>query len=315
MIDPPLSCRGGLHGERLAHHFGIRATSTLTVKRHAAHAIVMTRLCGTVPAGMTSARLRPEPAFSIVVQLQGLEYHRLDLGRRSIHTGPVPIGAVSVLSIEDLPRSTMTGNFDALQLYVPHAAFQDFADENHLGRVTGLTWPRAEPDPVAASLGSLLVGGIEAPDGAKSMFIEHLLCAFLAHAARQYGGAPNVKVGVAGGLAPWQERRAKEMMRARLATCLSMSDVARECRLSPSYFAAAFRRSTGRQPHRYLSELRIEEAKSLMLTMGLPLADIALLCGFSDQSYFTRVFKHLVGTSPGHWRRAHRAIPISPDAM
>jgi AraC family transcriptional regulator len=35
----------------------------------------------------------------------------------------------------------------------------------------------------------------------------------------------------------------------------------------------------------------------------LPLADIALICGFGDQSYFTRVFSHSVGCNPGTWRR------------
>ncbi|WP_461317953.1 helix-turn-helix domain-containing protein [Bradyrhizobium diazoefficiens] len=41
-----------------------------------------------------------------------------------------------------------------------------------------------------------------------------------------------------------------------------------------------------------------------MLSTKLPLADIALICGFGDQSYFTRVFSRNVGASPGAWRRA-----------
>ena len=48
-----------------------------------------------------------------------------------------------------------------------------------------------------------------------------------------------------------------------------------------------------------------------MATTGLPLADIALICGFHDQSYFTRVFSRTVGTSPGQWRRLHAPHPLS----
>ncbi|MDB5609062.1 MAG: transcriptional regulator [Bradyrhizobium sp.] len=56
-------------------------------------------------------------------------------------------------------------------------------------------------------------------------------------------------------------------------------------------------------PHKYLSDLRVEEAKRVMLTTKLPLADIALICGFGDQSYFTRVFSRSADCSPGTWRR------------
>jgi AraC-like DNA-binding protein len=120
-------------------------------------------------------------------------------------------------------------------------------------------------------------------------------------------------VAATGALAPWQERRAREIMRARLATRLSIADVARECRLTPSYFAKAFRRTTGMSPQQYLTDLRVREAKGLLLSSTLPLADIAIICGFGDQSYFTRVFTRSVGTSPGGWRRAMAQRPsVSP---
>ncbi|WP_404286813.1 helix-turn-helix domain-containing protein [Microvirga sp. RSM25] len=112
-----------------------------------------------------------------------------------------------------------------------------------------------------------------------------------------------------GVLAPWQERRAREIMQARLATRLTIADVARECRLTPSYFAKAFRRTTGMSPHQYLTGLRVQEAKSLLLSPTLSLAEIAIICGFGDQSYFTRVFTRFVGTSPGAWRRARAQRP------
>ena len=93
-------------------------------------------------------------------------------------------------------------------------------------------------------------------------------------------------------------------MRTRLASRLTIADVAAACKLTPSHFARSFRRSTGIAPHDYLSRLRIDEARRLMLTTELPLADIGLICGFGDQSYFTRIFSRSVGASPGAWRRA-----------
>jgi len=113
-------------------------------------------------------------------------------------------------------------------------------------------------------------------------------------------------IPVKGSLALWQERRAKDIMQTRFAARLTMADVARECRLTPSYFARAFRRSTGMSPHQYLMDLRIQEAKRLLLSSSLPLADVALICGFGDQSYLTRVFTRSVGVSPGAWRKSMR---------
>ncbi|QEL26596.1 helix-turn-helix transcriptional regulator [Bosea sp. F3-2] len=60
----------------------------------------------------------------------------------------------------------------------------------------------------------------------------------------------------------------------------------------------------GVAPQRYLTQLRVEEAQSLLTKGNLPLSDIALICGFGDQSHFTRVFGQMTGESPGAWRRA-----------
>jgi AraC-like DNA-binding protein len=109
-----------------------------------------------------------------------------------------------------------------------------------------------------------------------------------------------------GGLAPWQERRAKGLLDANLDGEIRLADVARACGLSFGYFAHAFKRSTGLAPHRWLLQRRVERAKDLLQRSDLPLAEIALTCGFADQSHLGRVFGRMVGTPPGAWRRRRR---------
>jgi hypothetical protein len=82
----------GLHGDRLARHFGITATSALSIRRPGMAAVAMTRLRGSVGPGQCTNQLRAEAAFSIVVQLRGLDHHELSLGKRLVHSGPVPAG-------------------------------------------------------------------------------------------------------------------------------------------------------------------------------------------------------------------------------
>ena len=98
------------------------------------------------------------------------------------------------------------------------------------------------------------------------------------------------------------ERRAKELMSANLNEDLSLSRLAIECGLSTRHFARAFRLSTGMPPHRWLVRLRVERAKELLQTRALALIDVAMFSGFADQSHLTRVFKAVVGVTPGAWR-------------
>jgi AraC family transcriptional regulator len=72
--------------------------------------------------------------------------------------------------------------------------------------------------------------------------------------------------------------------------------------LSVSHFSRAFRRTMVVAPHHWLLTRRIEVAKGR--DRGLSLSDVALVCGFADQSHLTRVFTGMVGLSPGAWRRA-----------
>ena len=121
------------------------------------------------------------------------------------------------------------------------------------------------------------------------------------------GHMPTTNRATAGGtLAPWRQRRAEDMLRAGLARGVSLEEVARKCHMSVSQFGRTFKKTTGQTPHRWLVQRRLERAKDLLLRSTLPLAEIALACGFSEQSHFTRTFSRLVGTSPGEWRRQRR---------
>lgn len=106
------------------------------------------------------------------------------------------------------------------------------------------------------------------------------------------------------GLAPWQERRAKEMLAANLNGDVTIADMAAACRLSQSHFSQSFKRSVGCPPHQWLLKQRIERAKQLMLATDQALSEIALDVGFAGQSHFTRVFSQHLGASPAAWRRA-----------
>jgi len=104
-------------------------------------------------------------------------------------------------------------------------------------------------------------------------------------------------------LARWQESRAKQLMLEHLASRLKIEDVAQACSLSRSHFSRAFKANTGVSPLEWFTNARLEHAKELLRSGTSALSDVALACGFSDQSHFTRVFSRRLGSSPSAWRR------------
>jgi AraC-like DNA-binding protein len=120
---------------------------------------------------------------------------------------------------------------------------------------------------------------------------------------------------IRGGLAPFQARRLVEHIDAHLAERITLSQLARMAGLSTGHFSRAFKQTFGVPTHTYLIRRRVQRAQSVMLSTQLPLSDIALACGLSDQSHFTRLFHRIVGETPNAWRRAHRdALDHAPAA-
>jgi AraC-like DNA-binding protein len=83
-----------------------------------------------------------------------------------------------------------------------------------------------------------------------------------------------------------------------------MASITRECGLSTGHFSRAFRQSTGLSPHQWLLQRRIDAARACLRDRDMPLSEVALACGFADQSHFTGIFTRCVGVSPGAWRRS-----------
>ena len=114
----------------------------------------------------------------------------------------------------------------------------------------------------------------------------------------------NERVVYRGGLAPWQARAVRGYIDANLGATLSCDALAQLARLSVSYFARAFKCTFGYPPHEFLVRRRLERAQSMMLQSDVPLAQIALECGFADQAHLSRLFLRFTGERPATWRRA-----------
>ena len=97
-------------------------------------------------------------------------------------------------------------------------------------------------------------------------------------------------------------RRALAYIAEHYAEPITLESVAGEVGLSVSYFSGLFHEVVGASFREHLCSIRVEESKQLLTQTDYSLADIAVAVGFADQSYFSKVFKRIVGVTPGKYR-------------
>jgi AraC-like DNA-binding protein len=165
----------------------------------------------------------------------------------------------------------------------------------------------ATTDPSQRALAHAVIALLERAGGAKNHEDAKSYITKAVHMTRSWmENDPVISViPLRGGLAPWQLNQAKNFIEKNLGRTIKIKDLAMQAGLGSSYFFQAFRSSVGVSPHTYIVQRRIECAQRLILLTHKPLSEIALECGLADQPHLTRLFRSIVGSSPGAWRRTH----------
>jgi AraC family transcriptional regulator len=292
------------YGQRLGKALRVENAPSIVTRALRAAEIAVTEIRCDNPLPEMCGPLQREDAFLVTLHLRdspNREYW--EDGRRA----SVCALRAGESCLHDLKRdpTALPKAFHSLFFYLPRAALDAIADDANAPQIRDLSYkPGAGVnDLTISSLGSLLLPALGHPDQANPLFVDHVLLAVGAHVAQTYGGMRPMSRLVRGGLAPWQERRAREVLLANIKRGVPLKEVARECGLSVGYFSHAFRRTLGVAPYKWLIEQRVELSKEKLRDDGLSLSDVAAECGFSDQSHLSRIFRQAVGVSPGVWRR------------
>lgn len=97
-------------------------------------------------------------------------------------------------------------------------------------------------------------------------------------------------------------KRSTQFIRERYKESIRVEDVAAHVGVSTNYFQAVFKNAMGITPNNYITMLRLEQAKQLLLMTTLTIGDIAFECGFNDNVYFSYVFKKHYNMTPTEFR-------------
>jgi AraC-like DNA-binding protein/ligand-binding sensor protein len=96
--------------------------------------------------------------------------------------------------------------------------------------------------------------------------------------------------------------KAKKFIQDKQSEDISLGDVARAVNTSTFYFCKLFKKTTGLNFTGYLSRVRIEKAKNLLLNPNLRISEIAFAAGFQSLTHFNRIFRKIAGESPTQFR-------------
>lgn len=250
-------------------------------------------------------------AFNVIVQLRDFEAHRLWRRGELVYEGGHSKASLAITDLRDQWQCHHLSPFDNVRFHIPFACMRAFAEGAGRGEYVSLAPVQGRIDPVMFGLAQALLPSLDEPDHANLLFVEQINLAALAHLSQTYGGL-HFPVDRKGTLAPWQERLATEFLVAHFNKPFSVGDLASQCELSRSYFNKAFKESFGRTPSRWLTEYRVARVKEYLL-QDMSLAEIAIHCGFADQSHMTRVFTSETGETPARFRRKNRTSGVAAD--
>ncbi|RSM87938.1 AraC family transcriptional regulator [Kibdelosporangium aridum] len=196
-------------------------------------------------------------------------------------------------------RYRAAGPFRTLQVHISHTTVDRVAGQLS-GRATDFEQMAASiaaGDPVVEHT----LRSLETSHAVDDLYAESAAVFLTAHLLTHHGGRADVP-------GPNDDqrrvRKAVAVMRERLAEPVTLADIAAEVGLSVYHFIRVFKAATGQTPHKYLTGLRIDEARRLLRDDALSLDRIAARCGFGSAGSLSTTFLRHTGVRPSAYRNS-----------
>jgi AraC family transcriptional regulator len=207
-------------------------------------------------------------------------------------------------------RSLSSTHTSELDLRIRRDLLVRTAEELAGGDVTGLTLQQKMgfQDPLLSQIAMTLWRELQegAPTG--RLFAQSATQMLILQLLRYYAtwGKVTAALEATHRLTPRQLRSVIAYIRDHSSEDLTLEVLAQQAGFSPFHFARLFRQTTGETPHQCVRRERLAHAQHLLRSTSMSLAQVAVEAGFSDQSYFSRVFKQALRVTPAAYRRECR---------
>ena len=128
-----------------------------------------------------------------------------------------------------------------------------------------------------------------------NLFAVHLLKNHLSYDLKDFHNAPRLSIK--------KFNLIVEYIEANLSEKITLTDLAKVVNLGKFYFSHSFKNHTNMTPYDYVLQLRVKRAKRLLQSSDLPICDVALECGFGNQSHLAKHFRQKLGITPMNYRK------------
>jgi AraC family transcriptional regulator len=224
---------------------------------------------------------------------------------------PPPAGAILLVPAGSPALWRWTGPKDSLHVYLEPSLVARVASEAFGLDPARLTVPPLDglDLPHLRAAMEALDAELTARGGGSRLVADSLANVLTVRLIRHVLAPRRLARGPIGALPRGRLRAVVEYIEDHLDGSLTLAQMAAVAGLSQYHFARQFKRATGMPPHEYVIARRVQRAK-LLLQGGsdLSLAEVAAQAGFSDQSQFSRHFKHLLGVTPGQYRKRVKIV-------
>jgi AraC family transcriptional regulator len=213
-------------------------------------------------------------------------------------------------SLDIVPQGTLLGGYskdetEFLMLALDPGLVERVASEAGAANYVELIRKLGIRDSQIQHICMALKSELEADCPSGRLYGDALAVALAAHLLAHYAVHLSSAHGHSAGLPACKLRRVIEYINDNLSEDLTLAELAQVAAMNPHYFSRAFKQATGTPPHRYVTNCRVEKAKTLLADDELPLVEIGLSVGFQNQSHFTTLFHKFTGVTPKAYRDGH----------
>lgn len=241
----------------------------------------------------------PVDHFAIMLQCS----HSVELQRRTrsqwVRERYAP-GDISLLSVAQESHWRWEDTLDVSHVYLSRHLLTKVAEEiadRSVARVT-LHDILVTTDPLLAALAKAITAEARAPGLGGSLYIEALATQMAVHLLRRYSTLDYPQNARRPRLDGPRLRKLQMFVEEHLHDALSVAQLAEQVGMGSWAFSRAFKEATGTPAHQYIVDARVKRARALLAGADMPLRDIAVHCGFSDQAHMTRLVKAAFGVTP-----------------
>jgi len=237
----------------------------------------------------------------VIIPLSGSFEGVLHTAAGTNANGRVAVGSVCILPARSRHAAYFPGEAEYLSLYIEPALVARAGGASPAEIVE-----QCVADPIINQIGMALRAELASEGLNGQLYAESLANVLAVHLLRHYSATRAVARPFTGGLTAYKLRRTLDFISDNLERHISLGEIATQVGMSSFHFAREFKKATGLAPHQYLIHKRVERAKLLLAQSQLPIVEISLRTGFTNQSHFTRLFRKLTSITPAAFRETAR---------